>query len=106
MRPPVRFMAVCAWFLWATLTPALAEPLASPLARPAVVVASKVDTEGALLGSMIALVLDRQRDAVPVDLAHHAQFSSRRSQAPASSIASRVLGVAFIQRQKPWMTPS
>ena len=30
----------------------------------------------------------------------------RRSAAPTSSIASRVLGVAAIQRQKPWMTPS
>jgi osmoprotectant transport system substrate-binding protein len=67
VRPPVRFMAVCACFLWASLTPAFAEsrPIAGPLAKPPVVVASKVDTEGALLGNMIALVLDRQ--GIPVE---------------------------------------
>ena len=56
-------------------------------------------------GRALALVLDRQRDARAVELPQH-QARMRRSAAPTSSIASRVFGVAFIQRQKPWMTPS
>ena len=56
-------------------------------------------------GRALALVLDRQPHAVAVELPQH-QASARRSAAPTSSIASRVFGVAFIQRQKPWMTPS
>jgi hypothetical protein len=56
-------------------------------------------------GRALALVLDRQRDAVAGDLPQH-QARARRSAAPTSSIASRVLGVTAIQRQKPWMTPS
>ncbi|MBM6593702.1 glycine betaine ABC transporter substrate-binding protein [Microvirga pudoricolor] len=56
-------LALLAWS-----TPVLAQPRApapGSQAKSPVVVASKMDTEGALLGSMIALVLDRQ--GIPVE---------------------------------------